>query len=62
MFPALSQDTRDIVVATLVGHSGTFKGIRSMSVSDNPLKFHLKLGNNSIGGQHLEEAIFSAAT
>ena len=31
-----------------------------MSVSDNPLKFHLKLGNNSIGGQHLEEAILSA--
>jgi hypothetical protein len=33
-----------------------------MGVLDNPLKFHLKLGNNSCREQHFEEAMFSAAT
>jgi hypothetical protein len=62
MFPALSQGTRDNVVAISLERSGPGADIRSVGVSDNPLKFHLKLGNNSIGRQHLEEAIFSAAT
>jgi hypothetical protein len=58
MLPALSQDTRDIVVAISLECSGPGADIRSVSVSDNPLKFNLKLGNNSIGGNTLRRQFF----